>query len=573
MAPPSSGRGLAASLPASNRRSLEGGRDNDNDDGIEGVQVRIALSLAPDCTDRSLEIPTEPLAVPSSLTHAGLSSVVNHLLRAEGAGKRSRKSGDADEEEDDASDAADTDVLFEFVLHANDCSVSNAPRLLRGSVEAQARRLGWSLEEAVPVTYFPARRYEPLTDDDGDPQPALPDWISCLQYLPDQSIPQSQSLLLSGCYDGSFSVTTMTAKSGLATRSLEVTVPAVAGGGRAGPIKCLTAWPPSSSHDALLVATGSLDHSLSIHRLDRSQATIVAPGTHPPAWDAALAARCGGHDSSVEALDVTADGAWLASGGFDGTLCLWNVRNAAFREVVHSDLETTKRSKVASGSARPSTSATTVPTLTPKASLRAHAAAISGLSWGNHHHNHRTDPASGDLPSLSDRLVTGSWDHSLRLWDVERQEALVTLNGSRVVTSLDTSYHAPGIVASSHPDCAIRCWDVRVPGGNTGAMSASTAAATLNITGTAFRPSHRAWVSAVVWDPDSPYHLLSGSHDGTVKFWDLRSPLALQTVPVVDRSTGEDHKTLAVTLGANGHGFAAGTEGRLQAFRRVHREQ
>jgi ribosome biogenesis protein len=153
---------------------------------------------------------------------------------------------------------------------------------------------------------------------------------------------------------------------------------------------------------------------------------------------------------------------------------------------------------------------------------RAHAQMISGISWGNHNRS-----------SSSNHLISGSWDHSLKLWDVEKQNCLLTLNGSRVVACLDTSYHSEGVVATGHPDCTIRLWDMRVN---------DDSKASAIITDHTFRPSHQAWVSAVKWNPTNAYQLASTSHDGTVKVWDIRSSNPLSTV----RAFGKLEKGLSL---------------------------
>jgi len=83
------------------------------------------------------------------------------------------------------------------------------------------------------------------------------------------------------------------------------------------------------------------------------------------------------------------------------------------------------------------------------------------LSWGN-------DSLSQQNPNS---IITGSWDNNIKVWDVELQD-------SRVVSCLDTSYHSQGVVATGHPDCTVRLWDVRTStksaDGTTTAASAST---------------------------------------------------------------------------------------------------
>jgi WD40 repeat protein len=57
---------------------------------------------------------------------------------------------------------------------------------------------------------------------------------------------------------------------------------------------------------------------------------------------------------------------------------------------------------------------------------------------------------------------TSSWDHSIKVWDLEKQDCLTTLIGSKVTTSLAFSA-ADRLLASGHPDGRIRLWDARTP--------------------------------------------------------------------------------------------------------------
>lgn len=42
--------------------------------------------------------------------------------------------------------------------------------------------------------------------------------------------------------------------------------------------------------------------------------------------------------------------------------------------------------------------------------------------------------------------------------------------------------------------------------------------------------SHKMWVSSVQWYPNSNV-FISGSHDGSIKMWDVRSKIPLSTLP------------------------------------------
>lgn len=72
---------------------------------------------------------------------------------------------------------------------------------------------------------------------------------------------------------------------------------------------------------------------------------------------------------------------------------------------------------------------------------------------------------------------------------------------------------------------------------------------------------HQAWVSAVKWSPTNPYVFTSGSYDGTVKIWDIRSETALFSAA----AAGTDEKVLAIDWVDNLI-FAGGSDSLLRAL-------
>jgi ribosome biogenesis protein YTM1 len=447
--------------------------DSDSD---EGFQVRVSLKLASSVENRSLEVPSEPIAVPADIGRKGLSAVVNHLLgRSVGKDGSDSDSGDDDEDEE----VTLSKLNFEFVV-----SGSNN-RLLRKGVEREARQHGISLEEAISIAYFPATN---APDFSGEKE-ELPDWVSCLSY--------NKSILCSGCYDGSINLYTENENGLKEVQSKTVSV---------GPIKCIDSM---VLDDKLWIAAASLDHTLSIHTYHDDENVMQTFG------------QCiqEGMSCAMSSLDFSSSHSkFLASGDGNGSISVWNVTKS---EDQVAEVSSKKRKTLGGKKSLAEIKALT-------AIESAHSQLVSGISWGNH------------LSDSKNHIISGSWDHSIKLWDVEKQDCVLTLNGSRVVSCLDTSYHSEGVVATGHPDCTIRLWDVRTNISNqTSVVSNST-----------FRPSHKAWVSSVNWNQTNAFQIASASHDGTVKLWDIRSSNPLHTV----KAFAKEEKGLCLVYNARDGG-------------------
>ena len=139
--------------------------------------------------------------------------------------------------------------------------------------------------------------------------------------------------------------------------------------------------------------------------------------------------------------------------------------------------------------------------------LSGHAAAVTALTWPH-----------------PNAVYSGSYDHSIRMWDVSTQSCVATWFGSKVISDISFSLLS-NLLATSEHDGVIRIWDPRIK--------------KEEIMKTALH-SHKSWATSVEWCPLSPHILASGSYDGTVKVWDIRS-----SVPMYTMSSHED-KVLCV---------------------------
>ena len=130
---------------------------------------------------------------------------------------------------------------------------------------------------------------------------------------------------------------------------------------------------------------------------------------------------------------------------------------------------------------------------------------------------------------------TGSWDHSLKQWDIERQDVMsVFTSGSKITTSLDAN-SLLGLVATSHSDGKVRLWDTRH--GNVTDNSASNCQSITNDSKNA--ADIPQFVSNVKWHPTSSTIFACTDYSGIVRVWDIRSA----KIPLGEKET-HDGKAL-----------------------------
>ncbi|KAL7571998.1 hypothetical protein ACA910_001654 [Epithemia clementina (nom. ined.)] len=522
---------------------------NDKDDDVDeearaaSQHIRISFRLAPEFEeDATLVVPSEAIAIPSHLTRKGLSTVLNHLL-----GRDSEPDEEEEEGDDKRSAATLPSLQFDFLVGPN------SRRLLRTTLDKEVRQAGLSLEQALKVTYFPSCPAPSPTEDEG---PELPDWISALKTVTVASEgDSSSSLLVSACYDGSLHILHPASNSKSNNQQLKPL--ASTSKAHAGPIKCMDAFATldSTSDEAsastIWMATGSMDHTVALHSFHltesetekalecRAMAQHAASVSSVKFWPHPKT-REGEGDGNGAGMELR-----LASGDWDGGVFVWRFNPWDFdNNNGNGDRgddgggPSSKKLKASSTSKGARQSNPQPQRLTPTISLQAHNSKVSGLAFFG-------DGKGGDGRD-DERLVTCSWDYSIKVWNMERQDCLLSLNSSRVVGCLDTSPHSPGICVTGHPDCSLRLWDVRVGDDNNNNNNNNTSgdggASSILVSDNVFRPSHKAWISHVQWSCRDPYQIYSCSHDGTLKVWDIRSATPLHTVRVLPSNNNDDNQ-------------------------------
>jgi len=327
---------------------------------------------------------------------------------------------------------------------------------LRTSLRDFLTEKGISAETTLTIEYLEAIT-EPIPDKDFKHE----DWVSAIDGT-------KQGFYLTGAYD---SVARVWNSEGKCLISCD---------GHTGPIRGLARI---QNDDSLIsFVTGSKDQSVRVWQADpKSQSfgnTFVGKG----------------HSGAIESVSVSPgkneETLRFCSGSWDKSIKVWDTEGQQQSVLGNTSKKKRKLDKV------------DCKDLTAVATFDGHTQCVSSVVWIS-----------------ENRIISGSWDHSIKQWDITNGAAIDTLHGNKVIYGLSFNNQIK-LIASAHADKTVRLWDLR---------SNDAALVLKSFT------SHKEWVTSVAWHPNTDHLLVSGSHDGTVKLWDIRSVIPLHTLSSQDK--------------------------------------
>ncbi|KAF1984495.1 hypothetical protein K402DRAFT_447537 [Aulographum hederae CBS 113979] len=358
-------------------------------------------------------------------------------------------------------------VPFEFLING---------QFLRTSIDDFLTANGISAEAQLDVEYV--RALVPPVHVTSFEQDA---WVSSVDVLSrsseavawargGESPMAGQERILAGGYDGLFRVWSMSS-------DVLATSASAGEGGHTAAIKSVKWLAPSK------LVTGSLDRTIRLWNYSESG------GETSPTLTPTL--ELYGHKSGIDSVAVDTPSSRILSASGDNSIGLWSTQKYDAPEAPKNLLPSAsaianKRRKLNKTSSR------TVPQRGPLSLLSAHTAPVSSAIFN---------------PNDPTVAYSASWDHTLRTWDLPTSTLVDTRTTSHPLLSLAAM---PGVnlLATGTSARHITLIDPR-------ASATTVAAMTLR--------GHNNAVVDLAVDPRSPCGLVSASHDGTSRIWDIRS--------------------------------------------------
>ncbi len=285
------------------------------------------------------------------------------------------------------------------------------------------------------------------------------------------AVAAGQERILSASYDGVLRVWNMSAE-------VIATSTSTAEGGHTSPVKS------AKFMSATKVVSSSLDRVVRVWTYSESMDSKPTASLSP-------SLELYGHKASVDSLAVNPKSARILSASADHSIGLWSTDKSVAPPAPSSLLPSAPRNS-SNKRRKLNAEGPVIPKRGPLSLLAAHTAPVSATAF------HPTDATVA---------YSVSWDHTLRTWDLTTSNLVDTRTTSHPLLSL-AALPTLSLLAAGTSARHISLIDPR---------ASATAVVPLTLRG------HTNAVVAVATDPVNPYGLVSGSHDGTCRVWDVRS--------------------------------------------------
>ncbi|KAM9983108.1 hypothetical protein ACTFIZ_005734 [Dictyostelium cf. discoideum] len=349
-------------------------------------------------------------------------------------------------------------------------------KFIRTTLDKHIKNANLSEEQIITIEYL-----EAITEPKREKECQHDDWVSCVDG-------SNFGLVVSGSYD-----------LGVRVWGYDGELISTGTGHLAG-VKSVC-WINDKNADNLSFVSASMDKTLRVWNFNRSQSEIKA------------LACLKEHTGTIESVYVSPDSSRIVSASMDSTIKLWSIKDIPNQHATTSnsiEKSNSKKRRLANNT-------------------NSETAAVDQQS--EIIHNITESLASVTVPNSQGvtvvnwttqfQMLSGSMDSKIRLWDVSTLIANDTISTPAPLTHLDYSLES-GLIVTAHKDRIVRIWDPR--------SSDETKSQTQSLI------SHKTWVTSVNWNPSSKYHCCSTSHDGTVKYWDIRTKIPLYTIDTLEKS-------------------------------------
>jgi ribosome biogenesis protein len=334
---------------------------------------------------------------------------------------------------------------------------------LRTTLEEYLTEIGTSSETVIEAEYTPAQkppRYVASFQHD--------DWVSAVDVLSGAQTSHGNPRILSASYDGHLRVWNTSSQ-------VLATSPAKSAGGHSSFVK--DAKFVSYTH----LASAGFDRVLRVWKYDEEADALSATITpHLELY---------GHTSCIDSIATHAPTHRLLTASADHSIGLWSTRKSDAPAAPDDLVPKTVREN---GKRRKLNPPVSVSQRGPLSMLRQHTQQVSGVIFDS---------------KDSTVAYSTSWDQTMRTWDLVTSSVVDTRTTNQALFAVEQMPELH-LVATGTAGRDIKLIDPR-------ASAAAVTVMTLR--------GHKNSVVALARDPRNGHSLVSGSHDGTCRIWDLRN--------------------------------------------------